>query len=146
MSTEVVGVPKGSGLGTSSILAGACVKALFEFTGITYTQEDLYDHVLCMEQLMSTGGGWQDQVGGLSMGLKYITAESGIRELTELVAKVVGYTGKIEWDTSRPNGTPRKLLDVSKAAKLGWTYKTELEDGLRLSYEDFLNNPMRAER
>lgn len=78
MSTEVVGVPKGSGLGTSSILAGACVKALFEFTGITYTQEDLYDHVLCMEQLMSTGGGWQDQVGGLSMGLKYITAESGM--------------------------------------------------------------------
>ena len=61
--------------------------------------------------------------------------ELTIRELTELVAKVVGYTG-----------TPRKLLDVSKAAKLGWTYKTELEDGLRLSYEDFLNNPMRAER
>ena len=72
--------------------------------------------------------------------------ELTIRELTELVAKVVGYTGKIEWDTSRPNGTPRKLLDVSKAAKLGWTYKTELEDGLRLSYEDFLHNPMRAER
>ena len=44
------------------------------------------------------------------------------------------------------NGTPRKLLDVSKATNLGWTYKTELEDGLRLSYEDFLNNPMRAER
>lgn len=61
--------------------------------------------------------------------------ELTIRELTELVAKAVGYTGKIEWDTSRPNGTPRKLLDVSKAAKLGWTYKTELEDGLRLSYE-----------
>ena len=47
---------------------------------------------------------------------------------------------------SKPNGTPRKLLDVSKATNLGWTYKTELEDGLRLSYEDFLNNPMRAER
>ena len=46
----------------------------------------------------------------------------------------------------KPNGTPRKLLDVSKATNLGWTYKTELEDGLRLSYEDFLNNPMRAER
>ena len=42
--------------------------------------------------------------------------------------------------------TPRKLLDVSKANALGWTYKTELEDGLRLSYQDFLNNPMRAER
>ncbi len=72
--------------------------------------------------------------------------ELTIRELTELVAKVIGYTGKIEWDTSKPNGTPRKLLDVSKAAALGWTYKTELEDGIRLTYEDFLNNPMRAER
>ena len=72
--------------------------------------------------------------------------ELTIKELTELVAKVVGYTGKIEWDASKPNGTPRKLLDVSKATNLGWTYKTELEDGLRLSYEDFLHNPMRAER
>ena len=72
--------------------------------------------------------------------------ELTIKELTELVAKVVGYTGKIEWDTTKPNGTPRKLLDVSKATALGWTYKTELEDGIRLSYEDFLNNPMRAER
>lgn len=72
--------------------------------------------------------------------------ELTIKELTELVAKVVGYTGDIEWDTSKPNGTPRKLLDVSKATSLGWTYKTELEDGIRLAYEDFLNNPMRAER
>src|SRR5574344_121823 len=72
--------------------------------------------------------------------------ELTIKELTELVAKVVGYTGKIKWDTSKPNGTPRKLLDVSKAEKLGWKYKTDLEEGIRLSYEDFLNNPMRAER
>ena len=72
--------------------------------------------------------------------------ELSIKELTELVAKVIGFTGRIEWDTSKPNGTPRKLLDVSKAAALGWTYKTELEDGIRLTYEDFLNNPMRAER
>ena len=72
--------------------------------------------------------------------------ELSIKELTELVAKVIGFTGRIEWDTSKPNGTPRKLLDVSKAAALGWTYKTALEDGIRLTYEDFLNNPMRAER
>ena len=72
--------------------------------------------------------------------------ELTIKELTELVAKVVGYTGRIEWDTSKPNGTPRKLLDVSKAKSLGWTYKTELEDGIRLAYQDFLSNPMRAER
>ncbi len=72
--------------------------------------------------------------------------ELTIKDLTELVAKVVGYQGKILWDTSRPNGTPRKLLDVSKSRALGWSYSTELEEGLRLSYEDFLNNPMRAER
>lgn len=72
--------------------------------------------------------------------------EISIKALTELVARVVGYTGRIDWDTSRPNGTPRKLLDVSKAASLGWTYRTELEDGIRLAYRDFLENPMRAER
>ena len=72
--------------------------------------------------------------------------ELTIRELTEFVAGVVGYTGRIEWDPSRPNGTPRKLLDISKAAALGWTYKTELEDGIRLAYEDYLSNPVRAER
>ena len=83
-------------------------------------------------------------------GNETVNAGSGkeltIKELTGLVAKVVGYTGRIEWDTSKPNGTPRKLLDVSKAKKLGWTYKTELEDGIRLAYDDFLHNPVRAER
>lgn len=72
--------------------------------------------------------------------------EISIRELTRMVADTVGYRGVIEWDSTRPNGTPRKLLDVSKATRLGWRYKTELRDGLRLAYEDFLNNPMRAER
>ena len=72
--------------------------------------------------------------------------EVTIKELTEIVARVVGYEGDIKWDTAKPNGTPRKLLDVSKAERLGWKYRTELEDGVRLSYEDFLNNPMRAER
>jgi GDP-L-fucose synthase len=72
--------------------------------------------------------------------------EVTIKQLTEIVARVVGYKGAIKWDTSRPNGTPRKLLDVSKAAALGWRYRTELEDGIRLAYQDFLSNPMRAER
>lgn len=64
--------------------------------------------------------------------------ELTIRELTELVAKVIGYDGEILWDTSKPNGTPRKLLDVSKAEELGWTYTTELKDGIKFAYEDFL--------
>ncbi len=78
LSTRVVGVPKGSGLGTSSILSGACVKALHEFLGLSCSDGALYDIVLCMEQMMSTGGGWQDQVGGLTNGIKYITTRSGI--------------------------------------------------------------------
>lgn len=72
--------------------------------------------------------------------------EISIKALTELVAEVVGYKGTIKWDTTRPNGTPRKLLDVSKAAGLGWKYKTELKDGIRLAYQDFLSNPVRTER
>ena len=72
--------------------------------------------------------------------------ELSIKDLTTLVASVIGYEGQILWDTTRPNGTPRKLLDVSKATRLGWTYKTALAEGIRLAYEDFLNNPMRAER
>ena len=72
--------------------------------------------------------------------------EVSIKELTGIVARIVGYEGEIKWDTSKPNGTPRKLLDVSKSASLGWKYRTELEDGIRLSYQDFLTNPTRAER
>ncbi|MBD5343956.1 MAG: GDP-L-fucose synthase [Bacteroides sp.] len=65
--------------------------------------------------------------------------ELSIKELTEKVARIVGYEGKILWDTSKPNGTPRKLLDVSKATALGWTYSTELDEGIRFAYEDFIN-------
>lgn len=72
--------------------------------------------------------------------------EISIRELTKLVAKVVGYEGSIIWDTNKPNGTPRKLLDISKATGLGWLYRTELEEGIHLTYQDFLQNPIRAER
>lgn len=72
--------------------------------------------------------------------------ELTVRELAGIVARVVGYEGEILWDATKPSGTPRKLLDVSKARELGWQYHTELEDGIRLAYEDFLHNPMRAER
>ncbi|MDD3403522.1 MAG: L-fucokinase [Hespellia sp.] len=80
LSTKVVGVPKGSGLGTSSILSGACVKAIFEFLGENLSDDALYEIVLCMEQIMSTGGGWQDQVGGITPGIKYITTKPGINQ------------------------------------------------------------------
>jgi GDP-L-fucose synthase len=60
-----------------------------------------------------------------------------IKDLAELVAKIVGYTGEIIWDTSKPNGTPRKLLDVSKLTALGWKYKIKLKEGIALTYQDF---------
>ncbi len=72
--------------------------------------------------------------------------EISIKELTALVAEIVGYRGEIRWDSSKPNGTPRKLLDVSKVAALGWRYKTELREGITLAYQDFLTNDMRQER
>ena len=76
-------------------------------------------------------------------GNETVNAGSGkeitIKDLSEMVARIVGYTGEILWDTTKPNGTPRKLLDVSKAAKMGWTYSTELEDGIALAYQDYLS-------
>ncbi len=80
LSTQVVGIPKGSGLGTSSILAAACAKALYEVMGEPAANETLYKLVLYMEQLMSTGGGWQDQVGGLCGGIKFITTMPGLTQ------------------------------------------------------------------
>ncbi len=71
--------------------------------------------------------------------------ELTVKELAKLVAKVVGYEGEILWDVSKPNGTPRKLLDISKTANLGWRYRTELEEGIRLSYKDFLDNRLNTE-
>ena len=75
---------------------------------------------------------------------KFINIGSGkevtIKELAELIKKVVGFTGEIKLDSSKPDGTMRKLLDVSKINSLGWKYKTELEDGLKIAYEDFLKN------
>lgn len=80
LSTKVVGIPQGSGLGTSSILSGACVKGLFRFLGREATDDEIYAIVLAMEQIMSTGGGWQDQVGGLTPGIKFITTKPGIHQ------------------------------------------------------------------
>ena len=84
LSTQVINVPKGSGLGTSSILAGACVKGLFEFFGEEVEDAILYDVVLSMEQLMSTGGGWQDQVGGLTSGIKMVSTVPGIDQVIKV--------------------------------------------------------------
>jgi len=63
-----------------------------------------------------------------------------IKELAETIQKVIGHQGNIIWDVSKPNGTPRKLMDVSKMKKFGWQYSTELEDGIKNTYKWFLEN------
>ena len=64
--------------------------------------------------------------------------EISIKDLAELVASIIGYRGEILWDTTKPNGTPRKLLDLSKSKNIGWKYKTPLIDGIKMTYEDFM--------
>jgi len=61
-----------------------------------------------------------------------------IKALAEMIQQIVGYEGKIHWNSDKPDGTPRKLMDVSKLHALGWKHKTELEDGIRITYQDFL--------
>ncbi len=76
-----------------------------------------------------------DEAGWVNVGTgKDVT----IRTLAETVAATVGYEGTIAWDTSKPDGTPRKLLDVSKMTALGWTATTQLDDGIREVYQEFL--------
>jgi GDP-L-fucose synthase len=71
-------------------------------------------------------------------------SEITIRELAEVVKRVVGFAGEIVWDTARPNGTPRKLMDSSRLFALGWKPQVNLEHGIRLAYEDFLGKQVRG--
>jgi GDP-L-fucose synthase len=63
-----------------------------------------------------------------------------IKELAETIQKVIGHNGKIIWDTTKPDGTPKKLMDISKMKELGWEYSTELENGIIKTYHWFLEN------
>ena len=75
---EVINVPEGSGLGTSSILLAACVKAISMFFDLPLNDEGIIKKVLAAEQIMTTGGGWQDQIGGICNGIKFIHSTPGI--------------------------------------------------------------------
>ncbi|POZ60795.1 GDP-L-fucose synthase [Chromobacterium alticapitis] len=67
-----------------------------------------------------------------------------IRELAEMVGSTIGYQGTINFDTSKPDGTPKKLMDSTRLNKLGWAPKVSLQQGLKIAYDDFLNNKVRA--
>jgi GDP-L-fucose synthase len=70
--------------------------------------------------------------------------EITIRELAELVAEIVGFSGQLVFDASKPDGTPRKLLDVSRLRSLGWKPKTGFREGITRAYRDFLHNVLKA--
>ena len=74
--------------------------------------------------------------GFLNIG---VGSDVTIKSLAEMIKDVIGYEGNIHWNTDKPDGTPRKLMDVSKLHALGWKHKTELADGIRITYQDFLN-------
>ncbi len=66
-----------------------------------------------------------------------------IKDVALIIKDIVGFEGELVFDTSKPDGTPRKLMDVSKLHKLGWTHKIGLKDGLKMAYDDFVNNRIR---
>ena len=99
-------VPSGSGLGTSSILGSAIIACLSRMLGQQLTQEDLFSRTLFMEQLMTTGGGWQDQIGGVVGGVKHIQTEPGFLQIP-----------RISWTDLRSNAD----LDVSSRFLLYYT-------------------------
>ena len=72
--------------------------------------------------------------------------EITIKELAELVKSTVGYQGEIVWNSEMPDGTPRKLTDVTKLHKLGWHHKIELQDGVKLAYQWFVENADNARK
>jgi GDP-L-fucose synthase len=95
--------------------------------------DDLADAVVFLAREYS-----QDQHINVGSG-----SEVTIRDLAELIARVVGFEGALVWDASKPDGTPRKLMDSSRLAALGWTAKIGLEEGLRRTYADFLAHEVR---
>lgn len=97
--------------------------------------EDLANAIVFMMEKINAKDLYENGITHLNVGTgKDIT----ISDLASLISDIVGYTGKIEYDTIKPDGTPRKLMDVTRLNSLGWKYKTELNEGIRLTYKWFL--------
>ena len=99
-------------------MAGACLHVM------NLPKEVYGEHILPMSSHINVGTG----------------KDCTIRELANTIARAVGYQGDILWDTSKPDGTPRKLLDVSLLKRLGWQYSVELDEGIERTYQWFLQN------
>jgi GDP-L-fucose synthase len=111
--------------GASEVVVWGTGKPRREFLYV----EDLADACIHLMKIYSS-----DELVNIGTG-----EDITIAEFARLVAGAVGYTGKISFDTSRPDGTPRKLLDVARLAKLGWRSRTPLEDGIKIAYQAYLS-------
>jgi GDP-L-fucose synthase len=99
--------------------------------------DDLADSIFYLMQKVNARDLYDNGISHINIGTgKDLT----IGELAEIVSDVVGYKGRIVYDKTKPDGTPRKLLDISRLNALGWKYKTELEEGIKKSYKWFLEN------
>jgi len=99
--------------------------------------EDLAEAILFMMEKVEAKDLYENGITHLNIGTG---KDISISELASIISKIIGYNGKIEYDQTKPDGTPRKLMDVLRINKLGWKYKTELEEGIEKTYKWFLNN------
>jgi GDP-L-fucose synthase len=98
--------------------------------------EDLADAILFLLENVDASNLYEKGISHLNIGTgKDLT----INELAKLIAEIVGFKGSIIHDASKPDGTPRKLLDVSRINSLGWQYKTELKEGIVKTYNWFIS-------
>jgi GDP-L-fucose synthase len=82
-----------------------------------------------------------DEIGFVNIGCG---EDISIKDLVHLISEVIGFHGEIRFDTSKPDGTPRKLMDVSRMKSLGWSPKISLREGIALAYRDFLSGGVRS--
>jgi GDP-L-fucose synthase len=99
--------------------------------------DDLAEAILFMMESVEAKDLYENGITHLNIGTG---KDISISELASVISKIVGFSGKIEYDKTKPDGTPRKLMDVSRINKLGWRYRTELEEGIGKTYKWFLNN------
>ncbi|MBU2505381.1 MAG: GDP-L-fucose synthase [Bacteroidetes bacterium] len=99
--------------------------------------EDLADAIFYLMQIINAKDLYEKGLTHLNIGTgEYLS----ISELVSVIAKVIGFKGEVIYDSSKPDGTPRKLMDVSRIHSLGWKHKTSLEEGIKKAYEWFLEN------
>ena len=98
--------------------------SIFVLENISIDNETLYDDLGNFSGILNVGVG----------------SDISIKELAKLISSKVGFKGKIVWDSSKPDGTPRKLLDISKLKKLGWTSKTDLQKGIDLTLKSYIES------